>query len=218
MRSFIIITVVLFLPTILLAQGVSVTTAPAESTSTPTSNVEDLIARLHALQAENDLLRAQLSSLAQNAAASAPATKSDVPEKSIAGMEGLMQGFPKDQMPTPQDDRGGLRYSLFQKWVKDHSTGKSISLHGRYGDADALNGDTFVARFGSGHVPQWGRPFEATVVLPANQASKVLPLRAGDPIDITGRIQSTDVLRVNGLWVVFFQLDDGNIGPIGKTK
>jgi hypothetical protein len=220
MRLFILSLVLLVLTTIsttnALGQKASVTTAPADGTAAPTSDVEDLIARLHALEAENELLRAQLSSLAQNAPASA--SKPAIPEKPVAGMEGLMQGFPKEQMPTVQDDRSSLRYSLLLKWVRDHAVGKTITLHGRFGDADALSGDTFVARFGSGPVTQHMHPFVATVVLPASQAGKVLPLHIGDSIDITAHIQNADVLRVNSLWVVFFELDAGNIDAVGKTK
>src|SRR5665213_1426410 len=108
MRALLPALLVVALTSVILADVTTVTTAPA------VSEVEQLRAKVKALQAENDLLRAQLAATLGTAPAPAAPDKpaADGTNAPLAGVEGILQGFPKQQMPTIDDQEGSLRHTL----------------------------------------------------------------------------------------------------------
>jgi hypothetical protein len=193
---------------LIFAEGTSVTTAPS------VSEVEQLRAKVKALQAENDLLRAQLAATLGTAPAAAapvkaPADGTDAP---LAGVEGILQGFPKQQMPTLEDAEGSLRGTLLTRWVKEHGQGKMITLHAHFADATGLQGHQFTVRVGSGVSHQIAHPFEATAVLPESEATRVLPFHKWTWVVLTGHIKTIGVSRDgDGNFVIQMELDGATI-------
>jgi hypothetical protein len=127
-------------------------------------------------------------------------------------MEGILQGFPKQQMPGPEDGDGSLRHTLLSRWVKDHGLGRTITLHARFADASGLQGHQFTVRVGSGVSHAIPHPFEVTAALPESEAARVLPFHKWSWVVITGTIKTIAVSRDrDGNFVTQMTLDFATI-------
>jgi hypothetical protein len=207
MRYIFAVLLLFALNSIVFADGPGVTTAPSQS------EIDRLRAQVATLQSENQMLRAQLAAVSGTAAAPVAATTkaaSDPDEKPIAGIEGILQGIPHDQMPGHGDPDNGLRHSLMTKWVQDHSLGKMITLSAHFFDTTGLSGGHFSVRVGSHEI---AHPYQATIVLSAADASTVLSFHQGSIVHVTGRVKNADVTRVDNNFVIFLDLDTATLAP-----
>ncbi len=202
MRSLRVVVPFLFIAAAAHAEVPGVTTAPSPA------ELEQLRTDVHRLEAENEMLRAQLAAI--SVASPIPSATLPTPspdERPLAGVEGIMQGMPREQMPGSDDAPGSLRPTLLRKWVQDHGKGKMITLRGRFQDASGLSGGHFVVRIGNG-TSQQSRRFEATVVMSESDASMVLAFHKGSPVQVTGRIKNVDIAQPNDKsYVMLLDLD-----------
>jgi hypothetical protein len=156
--------------------------APPVTTQPTNDEMEDLRAQVKALQQENDLLRSTLAAAGRTLPA--PATVADKP---LSGIEALLQEFPSNEMPGPDDDGTlELRHSLLAKWIQNHAVGRTISLHARFVSASGINNNAFEVQASSPDTAVHG--FVVHMNLPELQAPTIVDFKRGVPVQVTGQI------------------------------
>jgi len=178
----------------LLATAAFVFADTSAVTTQPTSSeLEDLRTRVRALEQENDLLRSELA--AAGKALPQPATADD---KVVVGVEGLLEEFPSNELPGPDEGTNDLRHSLLAKWVQNHVVGRTVTLHGRFLTASAISNNAFDVHIASkGSERAGARPFEATMSLPELEAPTVVDFRRGMTVETTGQVAEVQILRTS---------------------